>query len=273
MRRLSLPIVVYALAITGTAAAQPTPTPPSTTAQARTYQDMWGGVLTELQTLRKASKLTLTEKVEEAVDINKNVEPFLLFAYAQSLSASARQIEGARTDKQLGAPPAAGGSTSLVSKGSVPRILAFAVEHGAATQTNDGTSATVRGNAVGWLDLIRAQGFLAEGRESSLERSLRRVSYSLTFDVTPAEAAPADTRPSREDIAEQVDANDRQLTAYSVRVSILDQRDPRRADNRKAGQDFLGGREGMESCRAPPSCARLSTAPSTETGSKTPRVG
>ena len=84
--------------------------------------------------------------------------------------ADASPIEDARTDKQVGAPASAGGSTSLVSKGSVPAILAFAVENGALTQFASATTVTLRGNLVGWLDLLKNQDFIASYQDGSKRR-------------------------------------------------------------------------------------------------------
>ena len=231
-------LVATLLSVAGTATAQTSTSAPQ---GQKTYQQMWDVVIDKVVALRKPSNLNLAEDIRGEVTILKNVEPYLLFAYAQSQTpANLRALEGARTDKQLGAPAASGGSTSLVSKGSVPRILAFAVEHGAATQTSDATSATVRGNAVGWLDLLRGQGIPISSDGSALERSLRKISYSFTFNVAQAEEAPTEERPTPAEIEADMDKRKRQLTAYSVRFSIVDQRDPRRADNRASGQALLG---------------------------------
>ena len=242
MTRSACSVLALILYAAGSAAAQPQAPPPDP----RPYEEMWAFRLGRIEKLRGDAPMNLEEQIEAEVDVNANPTAFLLFAHAQSLTTNVRAVEGARTDKQLGAPAATAGSTSLVSKGSVPRILAFAVEHGAATQTSDTTSATVRGNAIGWLDLLRGQGFPSAGEGSAIERYLRKVSYSVTFDAAPAAPPATDERPDRAEIETQIDKSERQLTAYSVRYSFLDQRDPRRADNRAAGQALLGSREGTE---------------------------
>jgi hypothetical protein len=109
------------------------------------------------------------------------------------------------------------------------------VEHGAMTQTSNATSATVRGNAVGWLDLLKEQNFIASyDNDSALVRGLRRLSYSFTFNTEQGAAAAPATRPSPAALKQQLEDAGRQLSSYSVRVSIVDQRDPRRRDNRVA---------------------------------------
>lgn len=212
-------------------------------AAAQTHQESWRAQVQEIAKLRAGAKLEMGQNIERAVDINLNLTPFVLFAYEQGLTRELRLLEDARTDKQLGAPASAtGGSTSLVSKGAVPSILAFAVEHGALTQTVNDTSATLRGNAVGWLDLLQDQDVIASyDDDSSLVRGLRRLSYSFTFDAAPTAPAPTEERPDPAEIEKISDDAGRQLTAYSVRVSLIDQRDPRRTDNRASVQSMLQG--------------------------------
>jgi hypothetical protein len=211
-------------------------------AAAQTPQESWRAQVKEIAKLRAAAKLEMGQNIERAIDVNFNFTPFVLFAYEQSLTRELRFIEDARTDKQIGAPAAAGGSTSLVSKAGVPAILAFAVEHGALTQTVNDTSVTLRGNAVGWLDLLQNQDVIASyDDDSSFVRGLRRISYSFTFDAAPTKPAPTEERPDPEEIEKLSEGTERQLTAYTIRVSLIDQRDPRRLDNRASVQTMLQG--------------------------------
>nr|MBA2305642.1 hypothetical protein [Acidobacteriota bacterium] len=169
---MRVPFVAAALVILAAdAAAQTT----------QTYQDMWNRRIAAVEKLRADAPLDLTTRVGSEISPNNNVTAFVLFAYAQTLTRELRFIEAARTDKQLGSPAATGASTSAVSRGAVPSILGFAVEHGALTQSSNATSATVRGNAIGWLDLLKDQDIIASyDDDSALVRNLRRLSYSFT---------------------------------------------------------------------------------------------
>ena len=215
------------------------------------YQDMWNARIDAIKKLRDDAPLDLVGKIGKEVSPNgSNITAFFLFAHAQNQTRELRLIEDARTDKQLGSPAATSGSTSLVARAAVPSIFGFAVEHGALTQTSNATSATVRGNAVGWLDLLQDQDVIAwYDDDSPFVRALRRLSYSFTFN-TDADAAPADAaRPSPAALEAQIEAAGRQLGSYSVRVTILDQRDPRRRDNRASVARFVGG-AGVDLLRA-----------------------
>jgi len=233
-------VLTLLLASHGVATAQTPPAPPP---QSDTFQTRVSAEVKKIAAARKGAPQAQAMDIQGIVDVKNRPVTFLMFAYAQGLTRELRFLEDARTDKQVGAPATAtGGSTSLVSKGAVPGVLAFAVEHGALTQTVNDTSATLRGNLVGWLDLLRDQNFIASYDEDSrLVRQLRRVSYSFTFDAAPTAPAPTAERPTTEEIKKAVDDSARQLTAYSVRFSIIDQRDPRRVDNRASTQAFLEG--------------------------------
>lgn len=209
-----------------------------------TYQDLWCDRVRKIVEARKPTAGTPTSArvaIENATEItSRNWPAFLLYAQARSEAVDARPIEDARTDKQLGAPASAAGSTSLVSKGAVPGILAFAVENGALAQSSSATTVTLRGNLVGWLDLLKHQDFIASYQDgSAVVRQLRRVSYSLTLNTdtrvtmpptTPAPSGAAAITPQA--IRDQLDKARQQLAGYSVRVAIWDQRDPRTATNR-----------------------------------------
>jgi hypothetical protein len=208
-------------------------------AQTKTHQEMWQLRVDQIALLRAKPPLNIADALEEQIDVNRNLTGFALFAYAQSLVRELRLFEESRTDKQLSAPPGAGASTSLVSKGAVPGILGFAVEQGALTQTGDQTSVTLRGNAVGWLDLLKGQNFIDAYRDDApFVRQLRRLSYSLTFNASPSEAE-SEERPDPEEIAAAAEASGRQVKSYSVRIALIDQRDPRSAANRASAQKLL----------------------------------
>jgi hypothetical protein len=209
-------------------------------ASAQTPEELWATPIAEIARLRAEAPLTMEQEIARQIDINRHLRAFAVFAHAQGLTRELRFLEDARTDKQIGAPAGTGGSTSLVSRGAVPAVLAFAVEHGALSQTADETSVTVRGNAVGWLDLLKGQQFIASYRgDAPVVRQLRRLSYSLTFNASPAATEATDERPSPEQVEEEADRTGRQLVSWSVRVTFLDQRDPRRADNRASAQALV----------------------------------
>jgi hypothetical protein len=82
--------------------------------------------------------------------LDPNARPTL---YALIVSGSVEppplaRLEEARIDKQVGGAGSNAGSTSIVSKGSVPAILGLAVENGALTRSVSGTTVTFRGNPL-----------------------------------------------------------------------------------------------------------------------------
>lgn len=94
--------------------------------------------------------------------------------------------EANRLDKQVGAGNGAPGSTNLVSSGSVPRVLGFAVESGALTQSVSGTSVTFQTNPVGIVEALTRyvpdDATVDKGTRDTLG-VLRRLNVSATFDT------------------------------------------------------------------------------------------
>jgi len=213
--------------------AQP-PVPPCNPTP-KTYQDFWCHRIDDILTARQGFPDGFRDDIRTAIKItDQNLGAFMMFAQARSRAIDLRQVEDARIDKQIGAPGNSTGSTSVVSKGSVPSILGFAVENGALTQSAAGTKVTLRGTLVGWLDLAQNQGFIASYEDDSrFTRQLRRVSYSLTLNTDNAVAPPETGRAvSLAALRNQVKQTDQQLAGYSFRFAIVDKRDPRDSVNR-----------------------------------------
>lgn len=164
------------------------------------------------------------DELRDLVDLGGNYTRFALLtdrrkAYADFL----RAIEDARMDKQAGASASSEGSTSLVSKGVVPRVLAFAVENGALARTTDGTIATFRGNALGVARaLAGAEQFpycaVHDPRCRGLDRQfLEGLSFSASFDASRTQEnmmGMANPGGQNENI---LLANTRQISGWGVR--------------------------------------------------------
>jgi len=143
------------------------------------------------------------------------------FALALALAmtphdAYVTKIEEARVDKQVGSTSASSGSTSLLTKASVPSIIGLAVENGALQKEVNGTTLTFRGN---WVGLIKALGdngfFKSYDDDDPTTRFLRRASFAVSFDTSRGQQPGTFT------------ASGQQLSAYSFRFDIYNKRDPR----------------------------------------------
>lgn len=123
-------------------------------------------------------------------------------------------VEANRIDKQVGAPSGAKGATSLVSSGSLPRILGLALESGAVTALESGTSMTFHTNPVGLVSALRR--YVPDQSDQATQQTLaalRRVSLSATFDT------------AREDDG-RFTGSARQLSSASIVFSLINHRDP-----------------------------------------------
>jgi len=120
-----------------------------------------------------------------------------------------------RTDKQVGATSSASGTTTLASKGTVPRVLGLAVENGAATRTVSGTTVPFRTDVGGALRALAGKGFFQLGESDDRSLSLlSRFSLSASFDT------------SRGVGANTLTADEQQLSQWTARLQLINQRDP-----------------------------------------------
>jgi hypothetical protein len=182
-----------------------------------------GPVGTQLQ----IKKDELIEAMLAAQRANKTLSPaelnpgnfqellLLSLAFAQPRNAAvardlAKVVEAARVDKQLGSGSSASGSTSVTSKGAVPKILSFAVENGALTRTQSGTTISFKGNPVGLVNSLLAGSLPPRG-------PLSRIALGIEFDASrgKAEGQPA-----------VFVGDQQQISAVNAKYEVLNHRDP-----------------------------------------------
>lgn len=128
------------------------------------------------------------------------------------------QAENASNSKQVGGNESNGGSTSLTSKPGLPAIFGIAVENGALTRTDSGTTVTFTGNPTGIIQAMAKKGFIDSFQEQAeFTAFLRRLSFGVSFDTTQGNLPGTTT----------FTGDKQQLAGYSLKYSLLDQRDPR----------------------------------------------
>jgi len=127
-----------------------------------------------------------------------------------------QQFEDERADKQIGATSSASGTTTLISKGTVPKILGVAVENGAVSETQSGTTATFRANLGGAIRAAASKGFfeLTPDDDPALN-VLNRLSFSVSFDTSRGNILDANT----------LTADKQQLSQWTGRLQIVNRRD------------------------------------------------
>ena len=124
------------------------------------------------------------------------------------------QAEDASHAKNVGASESSG--TSLVAKAGVPAILGFAAENGGLTRTTDGSTITFTGNPVGLVQAMAKKGFISSFQEQDdFTKFLRKFSFGLSFDTSRGEQPGTFT------------GNKQQLSGFSFKYNVVDQRDPR----------------------------------------------
>ncbi|HKS28113.1 MAG TPA: hypothetical protein VJS44_09850 [Pyrinomonadaceae bacterium] len=168
---------------------------------------------------------------QASFNLQRDFFNFLIFMLAREGRAQyVLEAENERMDKQVGSDASSSGSTSLVSKGSVPSILGFAVDSGALTQTFGGSTVTFRGNLAGIAKAVAGKGYITGYDEDSAgARLLRKVSFSLSYD------------PSRGEQPGTFLGTKQQISGYSVRLDLYNKRDPRDSRYRQDWNEFLAG--------------------------------
>jgi hypothetical protein len=134
----------------------------------------------------------------------------------QGYGALLKALE-ARAVKQVGSAPASKGTTTLAMKGLAPKILGLALETGAITREVNGNTLTFRATPAGVIKALQSHSLIdmySDYSKSTLERYASRVSVSASFDASKG--------PSAGTFA----ADEHQLTNWSIRAELLNQRDP-----------------------------------------------
>jgi len=183
---------------------------------------------TPQESAAKQHALTLAQS-QLSRAISSDLLPYLQVAPQVPLQSFLSQIEEARIDKQVGSANGSSGSTSLVSKGSVPALLGMAVENGALTRSVSGTAISFTVRPTGVIKALMKRGYLRSGpveyvrEENALKpspsetwyRLLNRASASVSFDANRGNSPGTFT------------ASQQQISGYSFRYDIVNHRDPR----------------------------------------------
>jgi hypothetical protein len=128
------------------------------------------------------------------------------------------ETDEARVDKQTGSDSSNSGSTSLTTHGSVPAILAFAVENGALQKSVNGTAITFRARPVQVIQALQRSPFYdayAQIQDNGTLSLLNRLSFAITFDTARGTSSGTLT------------ASANQVSSFSTRVDLYNHRDPR----------------------------------------------
>jgi hypothetical protein len=129
-----------------------------------------------------------------------------------------QKYEDERADKQLGATSSASGTTTLVSKGTVPKILGLAVENGAVARSQSGTTVTFRSNLGGAARALAGKGYLQlTPIDDAAMGLLSRLAVSASFDTSRGTAEGEDPT---------FTGDEQQLSQWTARLQIVNHRDP-----------------------------------------------
>lgn len=137
------------------------------------------------------------------------------------ITSGTSDVQQNRTDLQAGSSPTTSGSTSIATKGAVSNILSIAVDNGGLTREVSGTTVTFRGTPLGLVDAFRQYDYfdiLSSIQTDSMVKFWNALSFAVAFDT------------SRGSVPGTLVANSKQLSSWSVRATIFNQRDAKRRE-------------------------------------------
>jgi hypothetical protein len=163
-----------------------------------------------------------------------NVSNMALYSLGAEVFTSL--VEEGRIDKQVGTSSATNGSTTLVSKGSVPYLFGVAVESGALYQSVSSDIVTFRLNPSGLARALARGSYLVSGppvNAPALETAFSKVAASASFDMKQGSSEGTFT------------GEQSQLKEVSVHVDAINKRDPRHPSHAAAMQQLRGDMAGL----------------------------
>lgn len=235
--RNRLPIALAAILIAAACADAQTITDP-----AKHLAASLDGRIKQIRELKaEALKRTLRpdETPSTTISLQRDIDRIYLGLIPKVSLRALQQLEEQRADKQVGdATGAAAGSTSLVSKGGTPAILAVAVENGALTQDISGTTVTFRGTPASIVKAIQGTGYFDTLKtDDSAVAVLQRFSFAASFDTSRGLADGA---------APVLTADRSQFAGMSLRIAAIDNKDPRAAVNDDRWNRFAFTQENLD---------------------------
>jgi hypothetical protein len=169
---------------------------------------------------RSAEDIRNVLKITEGTNVTKLV--FFISGYKSFI----RAIENDRNDVQTGSSSSSSGTTSIVSKGVAAQVLSLATENGALSRTDSKTVSTFRGNPTGIARLLKGDeafpycAIYDFACESGLARVLDGASFSVSFNTTPGNGAPASTSTTPTDNSQILNASSKQVAGWGVRYDF-----------------------------------------------------
>jgi hypothetical protein len=161
--------------------------------------------------------------------LQENTSELALYALGSIVYTSL--VEEGRIDKQVGTSSSSPGSTTLVSRGSVPSIIGVAVESGALYQSVNGNVVTLRVNPAGLAQALAKGSYLLSGPRVSgtaFETAIGKLSGSASFDLQQGSSPGMFT------------AERSQLKEAAVRYDVVNKRDPRHPSHAGAVRQLRG---------------------------------
>ncbi len=184
--------------------------------------------------IRTITGLAAERRANLADALQSNTQELALYSLGSIVYMSL--VEEGRIDKQVGTSSSSSGSTTLVSRGSVPALIGVAVESGALYQSVSGNIVTFRLNPAGLARALANGSYLLSGpplNPTLLEEAVGKLSGSASFDLQQGSSKGTFT------------GEQSQLKEASVRIEVINKRDPRHPSHAASIQQLRGDLMGL----------------------------
>jgi len=193
---------------------------------------------TRAASLTGLQKATAKEEANQAAldaqaFVTTNMIPYVQFVTGGAVYRSLlSDLEEKRLDKQTEAAGGTSGGTSPVSRGSVPSLLGFAVEHGGLLESTKDTLVTFRGNAANFVKALSQSDYIKSWIDPDsplVIQGLQRLSFAVSFDTSQGDAPGVFTGRAQ------------QFAGASAHIDIYNHRDPRHPAYYRSWNDLVAG--------------------------------
>ncbi len=164
------------------------------------------------------------------------LESWAVTSPKSALTNRLADLELDRWNKETSSGSGAAGKTSVASQGSVASLFSFAVENGALTRTDSGTTITFRTSPANVIAALRKGGWIEAGPNvppfnGSFESIAKRLSAFVSFDASRGNNSSGSLTTTT---TPTFSGDKQQVSGWGVRFEILNKRDPRRPEYRRA---------------------------------------
>jgi hypothetical protein len=191
---------------------------------------LFEAIASQIKNALKEGETTRQARLYQALSNMISIAP-VVEGSKQSLLSDAEQ---SRLDKQASPSSQQNGTTSVVTKGSVPWLLAFAAEHGAVTQSTVGNTVSFKANPINVIASLATQDYLRSfdfGDSNPFVKIVKPLTLGVSFNASSQTGSGSQSTTSTPNSGNS-------FAGFSAHYDIVNRRDPRNAVYGKTWDQF-----------------------------------